>query len=44
MDYQRADTPIRGQFVRLTLTGWNENICPGVVEFTCFGKSEKYLK
>lgn len=44
MDYQRVTEPVRGQFVRLTLTGWNENIRPAVVEFTCFGTSERYVE
>jgi len=39
MDYRSSDTPLYGQFVRLTITGWPKGITPGVVEFTCFGES-----
>ncbi len=41
MDYQRADQSITGQYVRLTITGWNHDIDPAVIDFTCFGRSIK---
>lgn len=28
-----------GQYVKLTITGWDNGIYPAVVDFTCFGKN-----
>ena len=39
MDYRRAEKPALCQFVRLTITDWNKDIHPGVVDFTVFGES-----
>lgn len=39
IDYVTLDEPVLGQFARITITGWPEEIYPGLVEFTVFGNS-----
>lgn len=39
MDYVHLDEPVLANFVRLNITGWAEDIEPGVVEFAAFGES-----
>lgn len=39
IDYVTLDEPVLGQFARITITGWPEEIHPGLVEFTVFGNS-----
>ena len=39
IDYVTLDQPVLGQFARITITGWPEEIHPGLVEFTVFGNS-----
>ncbi|MCD8155135.1 MAG: family 43 glycosylhydrolase [Clostridiales bacterium] len=39
VDYIRLDEAELGQFVRITITDWPEEITPGLVEFTVFGNS-----
>ena len=37
--YFRTDEPILGQFVKITITDWSDDIYPGLVEFSVFGNS-----
>ena len=39
VQYFRTDEPILGQFVKITITDWSDNIYPGLVEFSVFGNS-----
>ena len=37
--YYRTNAPVRGQFVKITITDWSDDIYPGLVEFSVFGNS-----
>lgn len=39
IDYIRLDEPVLGQYARITITDWPDEIHPGLIEFSVFGNS-----